>query len=62
MRRERERMAVQEARQRIRIEDCGDDVCITIDGICSQRVTDVSEGIKALKEIRARYIERRNRK
>jgi hypothetical protein len=47
-----------EAMYKIRIEDYGDDVCITIDGIKARSVTDVAEAVKELKELREDYVRR----
>ena len=45
-----------EARSKIRIEDYGDEICLTIEGIKARSVTDVAEAINELKELRDEYV------
>lgn len=53
---EREQILRSEARSKIRIEDYGDEICLTIEGIKARSVTDVAEAINELKELRDEYV------
>lgn len=56
-RKEREKVARNEAMHRIRIEDYGDDIVITIDGIKAQSITgDVKSDICTLNGLRDDFI------
>lgn len=62
MTREKERIAQNEARQRIRIEDYGDDIAITIDGIKAASISgDVAKDIDTLNKLRQEFVNRRTR-
>jgi len=56
---EREQILRSEARSKIRIEDYGDEICLTIDGIKARTVKDVDESIAELKELREAYVAKR---
>ena len=56
LREEREKIIRREASETIRIQDYGDDICFTINGIKAMTITDVNEGIKKLKELREEYV------
>lgn len=53
---EREQILRSEARSKIRIEDYGDEICLTIEGIKARSVTDVAEAINELKKLRDEYV------
>lgn len=57
LREEREKIIRREARETIRIQDYGDDICYTIDGIKAMSITgDVAKDIETLKRMRNDYI------
>lgn len=56
---EREKRAREEAKRVIRIEDYGDEICITIDGIKARTITgNIPEDVETLKQLREAYVNR----
>ena len=57
IREEREKIIRREARDTIRIQDYGDDICFTINGIKAMSITgDVAKDIETLKRMRDDYV------
>ena len=57
LREEREKIIRREAMETIRIQDYGDDICFTINGIKAMSITgDVAKDVETLKRMRNDYI------